>query len=596
MNEHEAHVSSALTLESLPAADYAFSGLLGDRLQANLEQWLLVAPLANPAMLDMFRDRDRSPRRDLVPWAGEFAGKYLTSAVLAWRLDRDERLGEHLARFVAELIAVQDDDGYLGPFPRAARYVGRTLTGEHALWDLWGHYHCMLGLLLWHRETGDQAALGACLRAADAICDRFLGRDPLLRAGAEEMNMAIAHTLGELYLETGQPRYLALLRQVEAEWQIPPAGDYVRQALAGVPFWRMPKPRWESLHDIQAILSLYRITGEAHYREAFEAIWRSIRDGDRHNSGGFSSGERATGNPYDPGAIETCCTVAWMALSVDMLRLSGDSAVADELELSTLNAALGAQSPSGRWWTYNTPMDGVRRASAHDIVFQAREGSPELNCCSVNGPRTLGMLSEWAIMRHPEGPVLNYYGPCALALKTPAGQGLRLLQDTTYPREGHIRLTLKLAHAERFALRLRMPAWSRSSAVRLNSQPVAGVEAGAYLRLEREWTDGDTVELDFDMHLRQWIGEREAQGKVSLYRGPLLLAYDRRFNRVDPDGLVAVNAESLSEVVPWEGPAPAPWLLLRVTSADPREPLFLCDFCTAGATGAPYRTWLPHGG
>ena len=57
-----------------------------DRLAANLEQWLLVAPQANPGMLEMFRDRDRTPRRDLVPWAGEFAGKYLTSAVLAYRL------------------------------------------------------------------------------------------------------------------------------------------------------------------------------------------------------------------------------------------------------------------------------------------------------------------------------------------------------------------------------------------------------------------------------------------------------------------------------------------------------------------------------
>ena len=41
-------------------------------------------------------------------------------------------------------------------------------------------------------------------------------------------------------------------------------------------------------------------------------------------------------------------------------------------------------------------MDGVREASAHTIVFQARAGTPELNCCSVNGPRVLGMLGEWA--------------------------------------------------------------------------------------------------------------------------------------------------------------------------------------------------------
>ena len=94
-----------------------------------------------------------------------------------------------------------------------------------------------------------------------------------------------------------------------------------------------------------------------------------------------------------------------------MLRLTGDPRVADELERSTFNGALGAQHPSGRWWTYNTPMDGVREASAHSIVFQARAGGPELNCCSVNGPRALGMLSEWAVMRDAKGFVVNWHGP-----------------------------------------------------------------------------------------------------------------------------------------------------------------------------------------
>jgi DUF1680 family protein len=76
-----------------------------------------------------------------------------------------------------------------------------------------------------------------------------------------------------------------------------------------------------------------------------------------------------------------------MAITIDYLQLTGDSRAADDLELTTLNGGLGAQHPSGRWFTYNTPMDGVREASAHTIVFQSRAGTPELNCCSVNGPR-----------------------------------------------------------------------------------------------------------------------------------------------------------------------------------------------------------------
>ena len=86
---------------------------------------------------------------------------------------------------------------------------------------------------------------------------------------------------------------------------LPPAGDYYRQGLADVPFSRTPKPRWESLHPIMGLAELHYATGETDYRKAFENLWWSMLEGDRHNNGGFSSGERANGNPYLPGAIET---------------------------------------------------------------------------------------------------------------------------------------------------------------------------------------------------------------------------------------------------------------------------------------------------
>src|SRR5439155_24169216 len=159
---------------------------------------------------------------------------------------------------------------------------------------------------------------------------------------------------------------------------------------------------------------------------------------------------------------------AWVALSVDMLRLTGDPLVADELELATFNAVLGAQSPSGRWWTYNTPMDGVRLASAHDIVFQARAGTPELNCCSVNGPRGLGMVGEWALMRGKEGVTLNYYGPGSMRFPTATGVVVTLIQETAYPVAGDVTVRLDAEKAAEFCLRLRIPQWSSQTRVAVN--------------------------------------------------------------------------------------------------------------------------------
>ncbi len=136
-----------------------FGGPMGERIQANLENWLLTAPDANPGMIEMFRIRDRKPKPELVPWAGEFVGKYLISAIQAMRMTDDPRLPILLKRVVAGLVATQADDGYLGPFCKEERLLGN--------WDLWGHYHCMLALLMWHDATGDTDARDCAIRAAD---------------------------------------------------------------------------------------------------------------------------------------------------------------------------------------------------------------------------------------------------------------------------------------------------------------------------------------------------------------------------------------------------------------------------------------------
>ena len=82
--------------DRIAGARCQLGGFVGDYLKGITEQWLLVAPRANPAMLEMFRDRDSAPLRDMVPWAGEFAGKYLTGAVQVLRLTGDPHLRKWL--------------------------------------------------------------------------------------------------------------------------------------------------------------------------------------------------------------------------------------------------------------------------------------------------------------------------------------------------------------------------------------------------------------------------------------------------------------------------------------------------------------------
>ena len=96
-------------------------------------------------------------------------------------------------------------------------------------------------------------------------------------------------------------------------------------------------------------------------------------------------------------------------------------------------------------------------------------------------------------------------------------------------------LRLELDAPAVFALRLRIPQWSEETRVAINGRAAERPLPGGYLVLSRRWESGDTVSLRFDFRPRIWIGEREAAGKVSVYRGPLLLAYDQRLNALDPD-------------------------------------------------------------
>lgn len=581
-----AEEAGLVVYDSVGKGEFQFGGVIAARSEANIEGWLLPAPRANPGMLEMFRRRDRQPAPDLVPWAGEFVGKYLISAIQALRMSDDRRLEYAVRDTVHQLLSLQDEDGYLGPWPKEERLLGH--------WDLWGHYHIMLALLMWHERTGDPAALAASRRMADLVCDVYLdtGRR-VLDAGAPEMNMAIIHSLGWLYRLTAEPRYLRMMRHIEADFG--GAGDYFRMGLEGVEFYRTPRPRWESLHDIQGLVELYRITGDERYRQSFVNTWRSIAHRDIHPSGAFSTGEQAIGNPYGDGAIETCCTIAWVALSEDMLRLTGDPEVAEYLDLAFWNAILGAQHPTGRWWTYDTPMNGSRAASAHQIVFQARPGTPELNCCSVNGPRGLGMMTEWAIMVAQDEVVVNTYAPVRAALSLPGNRAVSLTVDSDYPVGGAVRITVD-SDGSPLTLALRIPTWTVHPQVEVNGTPV-DAEPGQYCRISRAWAALDTVDLTLDMNWRVWPGELGRSGTAAVYRGPLLMAFDAHYNEIDVPNLPPLDLDALApEPAALDSSPLGPLTAYRLTATDGTA-VTLVDYASAGAYGTPYAAWLPalHG-
>ncbi len=581
---------------------FRLNDVVGGLVKGITDNWLLNIRETNPAILDMFKDADMAPQRHMLPWSGEFAGKHLTAAAQIYSMTRDERLKESLTAFVAEMLSYQKPNGYMGPWPKEFELTGRApvmgycfdkefIPHDSQTWDTWAHYHIMNGLIRWYEVSGQKNALEGALRIADCFLAKFFGKDGyrMWDNGDQDMNLAPYHIFVVLYRLTGEQKYLDFAREVEKDLEKPPAGDYIRCALADQEFYQMPKPRWESLHAVEGIAEMYWATGDENYKKAFEHIWWSILKTDVHNTGGFSSREQAVGNPYNNWQIETCCVIAYMATTVDMLRISGDSRVADAMEWQTYNAALGAFNPSGRWSTYNTPMEGYKRANYHDIGFQCRPGSPDLNCCSVNAPRAFGMLSDWAFMTDNDGGlVINYYGESVSTLIMQRGETYTVVQNTGYPYEPEIRIYIDGLVGKK-KVSLRIPFWSQVNSLTVAGETMADVNPGYYV-LDREWAIGDEIVLTLDFSLRYWQGEDDYFEKSSIFRGPMLLCFDPHYDEANAwEQLPAMDAKTL-KITGWQ-PAPRGGALFSAVTGE-GKPVTFCDLFAAGTGGAPYTTWF----
>jgi DUF1680 family protein len=113
------------------------------------------------------------------------------------------------------------------------------------------------------------------------------------------------------------------------------------------------------------------------------------------------------------------------------------------------------------------------------------------------------------------------------------------------------------------------------------------VRAGTYFAIDRCWQSGDCIGLELDMSLHYWRGAKECRNKTSIFRGPILLTYDRKFNQADPAALPFLDAAGLRGRL-----AKTETIVALDLQTKDGGKTRLCDFASAGEGGSPYRSWL----
>jgi DUF1680 family protein len=573
-----------------PLRKLTLQGKIGQILSANEANWLHPLFEDDPGLLAGFADQSDTAIFKTM-WHGEFPGKLLTGIAQTYLLGNHPATRALGDRLTAALRDVQEESGYLGPWPQDTRFERDAVAGQLGKWDTWGHYHCIYGLYRWYQVTGNKTALNTALRALDCIYHHFIAGGVSIAAQKwAECNLAIAHAFALFYEETGDDRYLAAAERLVREdmthlypdfyTQTTLSCNWLNQALAGIPYHASGQPRWEGLYTLETFAVLYRTTGNDEYRRAVEALWRGMVASDRHNTGSFGTGEGATGNLYGAGS-ETCNTVAWMAFTTDYLAMTRDPLAADELELSFFNATLGSLLAGERNFTYMNDSNGSRAPALDVLREHSFVGGRDMSCCQANGNRGLSEVAEWALLGEGRNLCLNYYGPCVMTAELENGHTAQITQNTDYPRSGRVFVSVETNCDEPLTLYFRIPAWSKRASVTVNGEPVAAT-AGSYCSVTRIWTANDVVELDLDMSPHFWRGDigTPAEGNVSVYYGPILLA--RRGTEDTPIPFAALQA-----LTPTMGEG-----IVTLTADTTNVGVTLMDYYTAGRDGAPYTSWI----
>jgi DUF1680 family protein len=148
------------------------------------------------------------------------------------------------------------------------------------------------------------------------------------------------------------------------------------------------------------------------------------------------------------------------------------------------------------------------------------------NCCPPNIIRTVAETGSYAYSLSEEGLWVNIYGSNRISTTLADGSALMLVQQTGYPWDGRIRLAFETAPSRSMSLFLRIPGWCKKTEIMVNGQEQRIEQfPGTYAVLDRQWSEGDVVELILDMPVILLEANplvEETRNQVAVKRGPLV--------------------------------------------------------------------------
>ena len=462
--------------------------------------------------------------------------------------------------WIDKFAAAQEEDGYINTF--------YTLTGLDKRWDNMDKHemycagHMIEAGVAYYNVTGKRKLLDVCIRMADHMMTIFGPGKRNWVPGHEEIELALV----KLYQVTGEKKYLDF-----SEWLLEQRGHGYGSYSVHVdpegarkwnPIYYQDDAPVRDMCEIagHAVRAMYlycgmadvaAYTGDQGYIDALNRLWDDVVVRNMYITGGIGQSAHNEGFTTDyslpnlTAYCETCASVGMVLWNWRMNQFTGDSKYADVMERSMYNGALAGISLEGDLFFYVNPLESVGKHHRKPWYGCA--------CCPSQICRFLPSIGNYIYGLSQDAVWVNLYMGNTAEVKV-NGKNVTLTQETNYPWEGAVALTVGTKSPVKTQMRMRIPEWCRSYTLAVNGTAVnAPVEKG-YAVIDRKWKDGDKIELVLDMPVEVVAADprvKENEGRRALQRGPLVYCLEEADNKVDYDQLrISEDASFSTEFKP----------------------------------------------
>ncbi|MBP6977392.1 MAG: glycoside hydrolase family 127 protein [Lentimicrobiaceae bacterium] len=483
--------------------------------------------------------------------------KIIEGASYSLAVEYDPGLDRYVDSLIYLIGHAQEDDGYLytcrtNQCSRLDRWMGRERWERLNSHELYNCGHLYEAAVAHYMATGKRSLLDIALKNANLICTVF-GPDSTQKhcpSGHPIVEMALV----KLYRVTGEQKYLDLAKYFLDETGVGTDGHPLSQYSQD---HKPIKQQDEAVgHAVRfgylysGVTDVAAITGDQEYMLAAERVWNNVVSKKLYVTGGI--GARGMGEgfgenyelPNMTAYCETCASIANVYWNQRMFQMTGDSKYIDILEKTLYNALLSGVSISGDRFFYDNLLE--------DDGSCERQPWFGCACCPGNITRFMASVSGYQYAADDARVYVNLFAGSDATIPF-HGKELKINQQTTYPWDGQVALTLDELASSTFDLCIRIPGWARNEAVpsdlyaftdsneismdiRINGKLSDYRLDRGYAILHRHWKQGDQVEIALPMPVRR-IKANDAvindRNKVALQRGPIMYCLEVKDQTAD---------------------------------------------------------------